>query len=266
MSLKRHVALGASFTTVLLGESTVAVIASGECIPLSSGANLSLDHFFRYGHHGRMGTLSTLFSDPLMFFVFVLVFLLTLSIHEFSHALAGHLLGDPTAERANRLTLNPFAHVDLIGFLALVTIGFGWGKPVPFNPYNLKYPRWGATIVAIAGPISNLLVGTLCALLVRVVSPVFGPNNLLTIFLVSAAFLNFLLMLFNLIPLPPLDGSKALVAILADDKYRNLRTWVETKGPMVLMGLIILDVFLGLGVFSWISTGARALLQFMIGS
>ena len=212
-----------------------------------------------------MGTLSTLFSNPWMFLVFVLVFLLTLSVHEFSHALAGHLLGDPTAERAKRLTLNPLAHVDLLGFLALITVGFGWGKPVPFNPYNLKYPRWGSTMVAVAGPISNLLFGTICALLVRLIGPLLGPDNLLTIFLVSGAYLNFLLMLFNLIPLPPLDGSKALVAILAAEKYRPVREWVETKGPMVLMGLILLDIVLRLGVFSWISTGARALLGVMIG-
>lgn len=213
-----------------------------------------------------MATLSTLFEDPWMFLVFVIVFLFTLAVHEFSHALAAHLLGDPTAERAQRLTLNPLAHVDLMGFLALVTVGFGWGKPVPFNPYNLKYPRWGAAIVAGAGPLSNLLVGFLSALLLRLLAPVFGDTNLLIIFLASAATLNFLLMFFNLIPLPPLDGSKALFAILAAERYRALREWIETRGPMLLLGLIIADIFLGLGVFAWIPLAARGLLRFFLTS
>lgn len=208
-----------------------------------------------------MATLSTLFDDPWMFLVFVIVFLFTLGVHEFSHALAAHLLGDPTAERAERLTLNPLAHVDIIGFLALVTVGFGWGKPVPFNPYNLKYPRWGATIVAGAGPISNLLFGSLCAILLRFLAPVLGDQNLLIIFLASAATLNFLLMFFNLIPLPPLDGSKALFAVLAGERHRRLREWIETRGPMLLMALIFLDVFFGLGVFRWIPVAASGLLR-----
>ncbi len=211
-----------------------------------------------------MATLSTLFEDPWMFLVFVIVFLFTLAIHEFSHALAAHLLGDPTAERAHRLTLNPLAHVDLMGFLALVTVGFGWGKPVPFNPYNLKYPRWGAAIVAGAGPLSNLLFGAVSALLLRFLAPVFGETNLLIIFLASAALLNFLLMFFNLIPLPPLDGSKALFAILAAERYRSMREWIESRGPMLLMGLIIVDIFLGLGVFAWIPLVARALLRLFL--
>lgn len=211
-----------------------------------------------------MATLSTLFEDPWMFLVFVIIFLFTLAIHEFSHALAAHLLGDPTPERAHRLTLNPFAHVDLIGFIALVTVGFGWGKPVPFNPYNLKYPRWGAAIVAGAGPISNLLFGSVCAILLRFLAPLLGDQNLLTIFLASGALLNFLLMFFNLIPLPPLDGSKALFAILAAERYRTIRLWIETRGPMLLMALIVLDVVLGLGVFAWIPLAARALLRLFL--
>ncbi len=212
-----------------------------------------------------MATLSQLFENPLLFLVFVLVFLFTLSIHEFSHALAAHLLGDPTPERANRLTLNPLAHVDIIGFLALVTVGFGWGKPVPFNPYNLKYPRWGSAMVAAAGPISNLLSGTVFALLARFVGPMLGQGNLLVLFLVYGAMLNFLLMIFNLIPLPPLDGSKALFALLAAERHRGIRTWIETRGPLLLMGLILVDLALGLGVFNWISWSARALVGLIAG-
>ncbi|MBP7133882.1 site-2 protease family protein, partial [Patescibacteria group bacterium] len=137
--------------------------------------------------------------------------------------------------------------------------------PVPFNPYNLKYPRWGSAMVAAAGPISNLLSGTVFALLVRVLGPMLGQGNLLVLFLVYGAMLNFLLMIFNLIPLPPLDGSKALFAVLADERHRGIRTWIETRGPILLMGLILMDLALGLGVFNWISWSARALVELIVG-
>lgn len=212
-------------------------------------------------HDGGMNLLSLLFQDPLLFFVVISVFLLALSIHEFSHALAGYLLGDLTAKRMNRLTLNPLAHVDVLGFLALITVGFGWGKPVPFNPFNLKYPRWGPVMIAAAGPFANLLLGTLCALLYRFLLPSLGEGNLLTLFLSYSAYLNYLLMIFNLIPVPPLDGSKALIAILAAPSYRSVREFIETKGPFILIGLILVDSFLPFSVFSWIGHWAASLVE-----
>lgn len=212
-----------------------------------------------------MNLLSLLTSQPWLFLVFVLAFLVTLAVHESSHALMGSLLGDPTAKREGRLTLNPFAHVDVLGFLTLITIGFGWGKPVPFNPYNLKYPRWGPALVAAAGPFSNLLFGLVCCFVVRPLIPFLGPQNLLVQFLVYTGFLNFMLMLFNLIPIAPLDGSKALSSLLASPKYQRLRLMLETQGPMLLFGLVILDSFLHIGVFSWISAGAHQLLTLILG-
>jgi Zn-dependent protease len=211
-----------------------------------------------------MGLLSLLLSDPLVFLVFILVFLATLSVHEFAHAWAGALLGDQTAKRFNRLTLNPLAHIDPLGFLSLLLIGFGWGKPVPFNPYNLKYPRWGPALVAAAGPFSNLVLGTACALGYRSLAPLLGLDNLLVMLLGFAIHLNFLLMFFNLIPLPPLDGSKALLAVLADEKYRSTRHWLETQGPTVLVGIILLDAFFSLHLFSFLSVAAEALGNFIL--
>ena len=212
-----------------------------------------------------MSLLSLLFKQPLIFFVLVAVFVMVLSVHEYAHALVGYWLGDNTAKRMGRLTLNPLAHIDPLGFVALLTVGFGWGKPVPFNPYNLKYPRWGPTLVALAGPGSNLILGLICALLFRFLFPSLGEQNLLTVFLLYAAYLNFALMLFNLIPIPPLDGSKVLLSALADPRYQAARFFLETKGSMLLIGLIVLDAFGGVGVFSWLSSAANGLFRIVAG-
>ncbi len=212
-----------------------------------------------------MSLLSLLFKQPLIFFVLVAVFVMVLSVHEYAHALVGYWLGDNTAKRMGRLTLNPLAHIDPLGFVALLTVGFGWGKPVPFNPYNLKYPRWGPTLVALAGPGSNLILGLICALLFRFLFPSLGEQNLLTVFLLYAAYLNFALMLFNLIPIPPLDGSKVLLSALADPRYQAARFFLETKGSMLLIGLIVLDAFGGVGVFSWLSSAANGLFRLVTG-
>jgi len=204
-----------------------------------------------------MNLLSLLFSQPLVFVVMVVVYLLTLSVHEASHALMAFWLGDLTAQRARRLTLNPFAHIDWLGFLALITVGFGWGKPVPFNSYTLKYQRWGPVLVAAAGPLSNFLMGSVFALLLRFLSPFLGDTNLLTIFLTFGAYLSFLLGLFNLIPIPPLDGSKALIAILAHERYRQIRIFMETRGSILLLVLIFIDATSGIGIFSGIAAAAQ---------
>lgn len=210
-----------------------------------------------------MSLLSLLFQEPLLFLAIILVFLFALSVHEFSHAYAGYLLGDMTAKRMNRLTLNPLAHVDPLGFLALITVGFGWGKPVPFNPFNLKYPRWGPVIIAAAGPLANLILGTFSALLYRCLLPGLGEGNLLMIFLSYSAYLNYLLMIFNLIPVPPLDGSKALLAVLAAPEYQSTREFIETKGPLILIALILIDSFLPFSVFAWIGHWATSLVDLM---
>lgn len=208
-----------------------------------------------------MGLLSTLFSEPWLFVAIIVMFLIALSFHEFAHALAGYWLGDSTAEREGRLTLNPFAHVDPWGFAALVTLGFGWGKPVPFNPYNIRYPRWGPVFVALAGPASNGILGLLFLLLVHLLFPLFGNGNLLIIALSYGAYLNFLLMIFNLIPLAPLDGSRVLIALFADERYRAFRSFIETKGPTILLVLIAMSLMTGVSVFGFVSSGARFLMQ-----
>lgn len=187
-----------------------------------------------------------------MFAVIVGALLLTLSFHEFAHAYIGYRLGDPTAERMGRMTLNPMAHIDPVGFLMILLIGFGYAKPVPFNPVLLKYRTWGPAFVAAAGPISNFLLGTVCALAYGFLLPNLGPGNLLLVALFFLGVINFALMVFNLIPLPPLDGSKVLFAALSAPRYANVRIFLETRGTYLLLVLIFVDIFLGIGIFSWI--------------
>lgn len=201
--------------------------------------------------------LSQLFTDPAITVATLVAFLFALSFHEASHALAAYLLGDRTAYRENRLTLNPLSHIDWTGFLMLVTLGFGWGKPVPFNPYNLRWQRIGPALIAAAGPVSNFLLGTISVLLYILSFHQLGPTNLLTTFFGILALMNMLLGLFNLIPLPPLDGSKALFAALAAPKYAHIRHFLETRGPLILLGLVILNLALGINAFGWISIVAQ---------
>lgn len=202
-----------------------------------------------------MNFFTDLINSPLVLLVSILAFLLALSVHEFSHALAGYLLGDTTAQRLGRLTLNPAAHVDMWGMLMLFLVGFGWGKPVPYNPYNLKWPKWGPVAVAFAGPLSNLILGSIAIICVLLIAPLLGPGNLLVIFLFKCIQLNIVLMLFNLIPLPPLDGSNVLLALLSHPRYAEIRRFIETSGPVILLSLVIIDSFTNIGIFAALFNG-----------
>jgi len=194
--------------------------------------------------------INALISNPLVFLIGLIAILASLSFHEFSHAVAGTLLGDDTARRAGRLTLNPVAHVDFLGLLALVTVGFGWGKPVPFNPYNLREQKWGPALVGAAGPFSNLLLIVIAAAALRIVLTATGlqADNALVFFLAFMVQINAALLFFNLIPIPPLDGSKFLLSALSSPKHYALRQALETKGPIYLLLLILGDslIFNGL--------------------
>lgn len=195
--------------------------------------------------------LNLLFTSPLIFLVGAIGMVVAITVHEFSHALASTWMGDQTAKNAGRLTLNPAAHLSLVGSLMLLLAGFGWGKPVPYNPYNLRYQRWGATMVAIAGPVSNLLLVVVGGVLLRIflAAEILPETNLLIYFLEYLVFINLMLAVFNLIPIPPLDGSKLLFGILDAPKYDNIKIWLSSRGPMLLIVFIILDSWLNLNIF-----------------
>lgn len=179
-----------------------------------------------------------------------LALVLALVVHEYMHALVGYLLGDETAKRMGRLTLNPMAHADMMGTVILPIMAImgnfpviGWAKPVPFNPYNLRDQKWGPTMVALAGPLSNFVMAAIFAVVLRIgLASGLPLLNLLTVFLGYLVVINVVLGIFNFIPVPPLDGSKLLAALLDHPKYRNFLHALETKGPTILLIVILLDV------------------------
>ena len=154
---------------------------------------------------------------PRMFYTLarVLAALTVIPFHEAGHALAAWLLGDPTAKQQGRLSLNPFRHFDLLGTLCMVFAGVGWAKPVSTNPRNFKNPKWGMALTALAGPAANLLLAYLGMVAWKILY-YWAPTTMITIF--AARFLQYLVMMdvglavFNLIPIPPLDGSRILLA------------------------------------------------------
>ncbi len=196
--------------------------------------------------------LSLLSDNPLYFVAWIGAILIALSVHEFLHAYAAYRLGDNTAERAGRLTLNPMAHIDWLGLFALVLIGFGWGKPVPVNPYNLKYKKWGNALVALAGPLANLISIIIFGLVLKLLGVYtdLTSGNLLIQFINLLIIINAVLLTFNLIPIPPLDGSAVLFTVLSGAKYDRFKANLEARGPMILLGLILFDNLFNIGIFS----------------
>ena len=170
--------------------------------------------------------------------------LLCLTVHETCHGLAAYALGDPTARRAHRLSLNPLRHIDWFGLLMMFAAGFGWAKPVPVKPNYFKKPKQGMALTALAGPVSNFLLALLTLLAARIFCDVAAyseTNQRILDFLLMVAVLSIGLGLFNLVPIPPLDGSKVLFAVLPDRAY----DWLmrnERYGMLLLFALVFFDV------------------------
>ena len=170
--------------------------------------------------------------------------LLCLTVHETCHGLAAYALGDPTARRAHRLSLNPLRHIDWFGLLMMFAAGFGWAKPVPVNPNYFKKPKQGMALTALAGPVSNFLLALLTLLAARIFCDVAAyseTNQRILDFLLMVAVLSIGLGLFNLVPIPPLDGSKVLFTVLPDRAYDQLMRY-ERYGMLVLFALVFFDV------------------------
>ncbi len=170
--------------------------------------------------------------------------LLCLTVHETCHGLAAYALGDPTARRAHRLSLNPLRHIDWFGLLMMFLAGFGWAKPVPVNPNYFKKPKQGMALTALAGPVSNFLLALIMLLGARIFCDVAAyteTNQRILDFLLMVAILSIGLGLFNLVPIPPLDGSKVLFAVLSDRAYDQLMRY-ERYGMLVLFALVFFEV------------------------
>jgi len=207
---------------------------------------------------------------------FLVAYVTGIAFHEFSHAWTANQLGDDTAARRGRLTLNPAAHVDPMGLLTLFLVGFGWGKPTPVNPYRLKNGvKRGNMLVALAGPISNFVFAVIAAIPLRtgLVEPLHsfndianaGGSQIVGLFLVFIVFYNVLLGCFNLIPIPPLDGFKVAVGILPDELSQPLAR-LEPYGMGILMSLFVIGfVAPQFNVLGWMIGGLTSQVFRMIG-
>ncbi|MFN2244603.1 MAG: site-2 protease family protein, partial [Anaerolineae bacterium] len=200
-------------------------------------------------------------GDPLQIVMFILALVISLTIHEFSHAWSAYELGDPTARNQGRLTLNPIAHLDPIGalmivFMSISGVGIGWAKPVPVNPFNLRTnPRVGMGLTSAAGPFSNLVLAALFAIPLRL-----GLNlpYLVQSFFLVMIMVNASLALFNLIPLPPLDGFSVVQGIIGTFRTRWAYEWgarldkLMPFGPVILIGLLSLGWLTGFNPLGWL--------------
>ena len=164
-------------------------------------------------------------SQDIYYLIRALVALVAIPFHEAGHALAAWLLGDPTAKREGRLSLNPFVHFDLLGTLCMVFAGVGWAKPVNTNPRNFRNPKWGMALTALAGPLANIIlayVGMVAWKLMYYWAPVNDATIYIAMFLQYLVLMNVSLAVFNFIPVPPLDGSRILLVLLPQRIYFGL--------------------------------------------
>jgi len=183
----------------------------------------------------QIGLLPILFSDPISFFIIAVGLIISVTIHEFAHAFTADKLGDPTPKYQGRVTLDPRAHLDPMGTLAILIIGFGWGKAVQFDPFNLKNPKKDTALIALAGPASNIILATL----ISVVIGALNISGILLSVLVTIIFINVMLAIFNLVPIYPLDGSKIAQAILPKQLALEYELFMRRYGNLVLIGLIL---------------------------
>jgi Zn-dependent protease len=207
-------------------------------------------------------------SNPLEVIFLFISLLVAITVHEFSHAYTADRLGDPTPRLMGRLTLNPLKHLDIIGTIMILIANFGWGKPVVFDPYNLKNPRRDSAIISLAGPVSNFFVAIICAILVHLLftfrlTLLFNSGIGVFVYVFNALLqsiivLNIMLGVFNLVPIHPLDGFKIVEGILPE-KYAGQWKELERYGFIFLLFL----VFPILGPVSPISRVISPVIRFL---
>lgn len=200
--------------------------------------------------------------------------LIALSFHEYAHARMAYFWGDSTAKMQGRLTLNPISHLDPIGTLMIMFVGFGWARPVPINPYNFRNREEGLFWVSFAGPGMNLLVAFIISFILIILTGVppsiyqlFGTSNMLWFVLNEIVLINVFLAIFNFVPLPPLDGSKILSSFLPRS-YAHYYYTLEAYGPFILIFLLVFgllprilipiasSIIDGIGLVAMILTGS----------
>lgn len=202
--------------------------------------------------------------NPVSFLFDIVALILAITVHEFAHAYTADRLGDPTPSLQGRLTLNPLAHLDPIGTLMLLLVHFGWGKPVQFDPYNLRHPRRDAAVISFAGPVSNLVTAAIASVALHVLTVVPGPvSMILSAFFTPVIVMNVVLAVFNLIPVHPLDGFKIVGGILPTEYARQ---WYELEPyGMIFLIFLIFPFFGGVAPVSrFISPVINVLLSILL--
>ena len=220
-------------------------------------------------------------AQGIYYLIRALVTLVAIPFHEAGHALAAWLLGDPTAKHEGRISLNPFRHFDLVGTLCMVFAGVGWAKPVNTDPRNFKNPKWGMALTALAGPVANLVLAYLAMVVWKLVyywAPVTGATVFAARFLQYLVMMDVSLAVFNLLPVPPLDGSRILLAVLPQRLYFGIMKYERVifvillaavwagvlDGPLSLFNDVVWDLLdLGTG---YIDQMAYAAYYAMIGT
>ena len=209
-------------------------------------------------------------NDPqsaiLNIFGFIIALIIAISVHEFSHALSAYRLGDNTAKNQGRLTLNPKAHLDPMGTIMIVFAGFGWGRPTPVSPWNLRIgEKAGMAVVSVAGPISNLIVALVTGIIFQFYMNSGSDSIQVARILLTVIQLNLVLAIFNLLPIAPLDGFKIVLGLLPRDAALSFAK-TERYGMMILVLVIMGDVFLNIGILGRvISPVISFLMRLVIG-
>jgi len=187
-----------------------------------------------------------IFTSPLSLLFWLTALVIAITIHEFAHAFVADRLGDPTPRISGRLTLNPFAHLDPLGTLALLIVHFGWGKPVPVDSFNLRNPKRDVALVSLAGPVSNLILAVILSLLLRLIFVIWPPFifsfqlfPVIYVFLQTSIALNVTLAIFNLLPIGPLDGAKILIGFLPPKQSYQVEEILNQYGLFILLFLLI---------------------------
>ncbi|MSU75950.1 site-2 protease family protein [Patescibacteria group bacterium] len=205
--------------------------------------------------------------NPISTFFFLVCVIIGLTVHEFAHAAVASRQGDQTARQAGRISLNPLAHLDPAGSFMFLIAGIGWAKPVPVNPYQLKDGKWGDFQVSIAGIVTNLILASIagiCLIIFQWLGIDITPNSssLVVQFLIQLSFVNCLLAAFNILPIPPLDGSKAIGILVPRFLESTYQKYLQV-GPVLLIGLFLISFTLHLNFFGRIIEPMVVVLQYL---